>query len=76
MTHRESRLRHCRFFFGYTPLDFARQESTAGHRKVEAALLEHRPFFKIIWSMQSQWSHNDSHLPGAMGFAHKGGVNP
>jgi hypothetical protein len=50
------------FFFGYTPLDFARQESTAGHREVEAALLEHRPFFKIIWSMQSQWSH--------------GGVNP
>ncbi len=52
---RESRLRHCRCFFGYTPLDFAREESTAGHREVEAALLEHRPFFKIIWSMQSQW---------------------
>jgi hypothetical protein len=43
-------------FFGFTPLDLARQGKTDGHRAVEAALLECQPFFKFFSWIQSQWS--------------------
>jgi ankyrin repeat protein len=59
-------------FFGYTPLDLARQGTTEGHRAVEAALLERQPVFKILSWIQSQWAF----LTGAIGFTHKEDVNP
>jgi ankyrin repeat protein len=71
-THREGFNITIASLFGYTPLDLARQGSTAGHREVEAALLEHQPLLKFISWIQSQWTH----LTGAMGFARKEDVKP
>jgi ankyrin repeat protein len=70
-THREGFNTLMGGFFGYTPLDLARQGNTDGHREVEAALLERQPLFKISVWIQSQWTL----LSGAVGLTHKKDVN-